>query len=328
MKRLGFILLVLFVTLAFGVLGAEVKYHFYFVSHMGPADPNSNWFTTAIPRFEARYPEVDVEYVTGPQPTPQLQLELLRTVLAKNPDGLIISMTAPEMFDPILREAIERGIPVIAFNIPDPRPREERIPYLCYVGGDEYLTGLYLGEAYLKKWGKPTKAVCALFNPAHVGLVARCKGMGDAMSKAGVPYETLALSPEAGTSISVLTSYLKANPDVDLIFSTTTYGEPWIVQVLRNLGKEGKVDIVGVDASPTSLEGIKRGIIKLTHSQGFYLQAWLPMEFLYLYNEYGLAPVSDVITGPTVIDKSNVDTFINLVKSVFGEEVYDKLVGW
>ena len=327
---------VLVVALAFslvvsGVMGLaeDVKYRFYYVSHMGPADPNSSWFAVAIEKFTARYPEVVAEYKAPPSPTPRTQLDMLRTVIAMNPDGLIVSMTAPDMFEGVLRDAIEnKGIPVIAFNISDPRPVGERIPYLTYLGGDEYLTGVRLGEKYIEKWGNPTKVVGCQFNPGHVGLEARCEGMDEAMSAVGVPFEKLALSPEAGTSQSVLTSYLQANPDVDVIFSTTTYGEPWIVSVLENLGRLDEVDIIGVDASPTSLEGINEGIIKLTHSQGFYLQAYLPLMLLYMYCEYGLAPAVDVLTGPQVIDETNVGQFITMVKNIFGEETYEELVAW
>jgi len=41
-------------------------------------------------------------------------------------------MMDPKSCDPILKPAIERGIPLLAANVEDPRPREEKIPYLCY----------------------------------------------------------------------------------------------------------------------------------------------------------------------------------------------------
>jgi len=45
-----------------------------------------------------------------------------------------------------------------------------------------------------------------------------------------------------------------------------------------------------------------------------------------LYKKYGYIPsLTDVITGPVVIDKSNVEQLRNIVISVFGEELYNKL---
>ena len=60
---------------------------------------------------------------------------------------------------------------------PDSRPEGERIPYLTYVGGDEYLTGKRLGEYALEQAEagnipKPTGVVCASHDSAHQGLKA------------------------------------------------------------------------------------------------------------------------------------------------------------
>ncbi len=254
LKTFGFLFAFVVITLmlipTLSTVAQEKKYDFYFISHMGPSDPNSNWFSKGIKEFESHYPEVNAEYIAPPDPTPRKQLERLRTVIAKDPDGLVVSMTAPEMFDSVLRDAInKRDIPVVAFNISDPRPKEDRIPYLTYVGGDLYMDGYKLGQYYLNNFEKPKKVAIAQFNPGHSGLEARASGMTDAMKEADVAVNKLALSPEAGDSKSKLTSYLQRNSDVDVIYSVTTYGEPWVVSVLENLGRMKSTDIIGVDAS-------------------------------------------------------------------------------
>jgi hypothetical protein len=48
------------------------------------------------------------------------------------------------------------------------------------------------------------------------------------------------------------------------------------------------------------------------------------MEILYLYKKMGMYPLDDVITGPIVIDQSNVDQWIKFVKATIGEEAYKK----
>jgi simple sugar transport system substrate-binding protein len=47
------------------------------------------------------------------------------------------------------------------------------------------------------------------------------------------------------------------------------------------------------------------------------------MEWLYWYLTLGYEPQSDMLTGPTVIDASTVDGWIERIRAVFGEE-YDK----
>ncbi len=88
------------------------------------------------------------------------------------------------------------------------------------------------------------------------------------------------------------------------------------------------VTILTVDASPAALDGIINGKVLATHSRGFYLQGWLPAEWLYFYNRFGYAPPPEMLTGPIVIDPSNVEQWKELVMRVFGPETYKELILW
>ena len=69
---------------------------------------------------------------------------------------------------------------------------------------------------------------------------------------------------------------------------------------------EGVV-LVSTDESPVSLEGVAGGYILATHSQGFYLQGFMPFEVLYWNLELGWTPTSNILSGPILVDASNVD---------------------
>ena len=96
---------------------------------------------------------------------------------------------------------------------------------------------------------------------------------------------------------------------------------------LRFLQNKG-LTIVEVDDSPNSLEGIKDRKVLASHSQRFWLQGYLPMEMLYFYKKMGICPLDDIITGPIVINQSNVDNWIKNVKGIIGEEAYKKQITW
>ena len=85
--------------------------------------------------------------------------------------------------------------------------------------------------------------------------------------------------------------------------------------------------IITVDASPVALAGIKRGSVLATNSQGFWLQGYVPMEWLYWYHELGYEPQSDILTGPIVIDSTNIDHWEKLVRNIFGD-AYDEQNTW
>jgi len=323
-----FLVLFLFVgfTMKPAVAEAAPKYTFWFVSHIGPADPNMLWLTTAIKDFEKRYPEVSIKYVAPEEFSVKKQLEYLDTAIAAKPDGLIVPITDPTALEDTLKRAIAAGIPVIASNIEDPRKPPEKIPYLTYVGGDEYQTGYKLGERLLKEI-TPKHVLIAIPHVGHVGAEMRAKGMIDAVTPVGAKVEKLAIGDEASHAIEVLTAYLMRNPDVDAIFTTAMLASTWIYSVMEDLDKTD-IKLIGVDASPCSLEGIIAGKMLATHSQGFYLQGYLPPEWLYFYLEYGFVPPPTVLTGPIVIDKSNAESFKKLAVSIFGQKIYDELILW
>lgn len=323
-----FLVLFLFVGLTMkpAVAEAAPKYTFWFVSHIGPADPNMLWLTTSIKDFEKRYPEVSIKYVAPEEFSVKKQLEYLDTAIAAKPDGLIVPITDPAALEDTLKRAIDAGIPVVASNIEDPRKPPEKIPYLTYVGGDEYQTGYKLGGRLLKEI-TPKHVLIAIPHVGHVGAEMRAKGMIDAVTPVGAKVEKLAIGDEASHAIEVLTAYLKRNADVDAIFTTAMLASTWIYSVMENLGRTD-IKLIGVDASPCSLEGIIAGKMLATHSQGFYLQGYLPPEWLYFYLEYGFVPPPNVLTGPIIIDKSNAESFRKLAVSIFGQKIYDELILW
>ena len=313
----------------------EYEYHFVMVSHIGPNDPNQAWLTFAIAEFEERFPEVKIDYVGATQSGIEELVTLARQAIATKPDGIAIPILSSEPLDPILRDAITKdGIPVVAFNISDPRPAEERIPYLAYVGGGEEQVGTMLAKEVLDsaKAGdipEPTGSVCVDWDPSHQGLAARCRGFAAVMGASGVSTETLTISQNQADAVNTIEAYLQGHPDVNVIFAVTAGSGPWVYAAAKDLDLSPDVDtegvtILSVDESPVSLEGIKGGHILATHSQGFYLQGFTPFEILYWNRELGYVPFNDVLTGPILIDKNNIDKWIPLTRKIFGDQ-YDKL---
>jgi simple sugar transport system substrate-binding protein len=344
MKRFGqlgipIVLAVILVALGGGNGYAEdEQYTFYFVSHIGPADPNMKWLTVSSEDFMEKFPEVNIIYLAPEQFSVKRQVEQLQTAIAAKPDGLIVPITDAIALEPVLKDAIAQGIPVIAANIPDARPEEARIPYLTYVGGDEYLTGLKIGERFLELAQKgtvpmPVEAVVAIQDVGHLGLELRAKGMKNALAEVGAQTNNLAVGDKPAVAKSILKSYLMSHPEVNVIFAVASWTAPWCYDVAKELEMQPDVDqegvtILTVDASPVALEGIISGKVLATHSQGFYLQGWLPAEWLYFYNKFGYLPPPEISTGPIIIDPSNVEQWKELVMKVFGEDTYKELILW
>lgn len=321
-----------------GALAQDHQYRFVMVSHIGSNDANMNWLTLSLQEFEKKYPNVKTEYISTNNYSVQEHVRLLEQAIATQPDGIAVPIVDSNAFEGPLRKAIDMGIPVVAFNIPDGRPAGERIPYLTYVGGDEYLTGKKLGEYALAQAEagaipKPTHIVCASHDAAHQGLKARCQGMKEVMEAAGAKFDELFIGAEPATARNTLQSFLQANPDTNYIFTVAGWSSPWAWGVANDMGLDADVDdkgvtVLTVDEAPVSIEGVRAGHLLAANSQGFWLQGYAPMEWLYWNKELGYEPQSDILTGPVIINKDNADKWASLVRGVFGDAEYDKQNTW
>ena len=99
------------------------NYRFVMVSHIGSNDPNMNWLTTSMKTFEEKYPGVKTEYLSTNEYSLQNFIAILNQAIATHPDGIAVPILNNQALQPILDKAISSGIPVVAFNISDPRPR-------------------------------------------------------------------------------------------------------------------------------------------------------------------------------------------------------------
>ena len=80
---------------------------------------------------------------------------------------------------------------------------------------------------------------------------------------------------------------------------------------LASLGLVGKIPAGGFDLTPGTLTAIKAGQLDFTINQDPYLQGFLPVLYLYLYNlTGGLVLPPDTDTGLSFVTKSNVGPYL------------------
>jgi simple sugar transport system substrate-binding protein len=221
-------------------------------------------------------------------------------------------------FDEPLRRAMDQGIPVVAVNVPDTRPPEERIPYLFYVGGDEEAGGRLTAQRQLVE-GTVKHAACIIHEPGHTGLEARCRGYDAELSAAGAKVDKLPSSKDATQATEQIKSYLTENADVDAIFGVGPQPATFALQALDELGKKGQVRVSAFDMTEDLLTEIDAGNLISTIDQQQYLQSFEPINWLKLHIQHGfvLAPGVDLLSGPALVDKSNSAKVAEGVKAGF-----------
>lgn len=301
----------LFLLVSVGALGLGENYTFYIVSHGGPSDPFWGKVIKGMQAAEefinaSTEDSVRVIYSGPPIYSVEAFVEMLNAAIATRPDGIAATMTNPEAVDEPMRRAISLGIPIIAINTPDTRPREQRVPYLFFIGADQYLAGVRAAERVLSVH-TPTRAVVAIHEVGHVGFENRAQGFIDTMATAGVPVEKLATGLDPTQAVELLRGYFTRHADTDTIFTVGTLVSTWVIQFLHEQDLAGKVVHAAHDVHPVILNAIREGTTLLTISQRQYFQGYLAVFYLYWYQKFGFFPASDVLTGPSIIDRTNVD---------------------
>jgi len=301
----------------------EVKYTFYYVDHGTPGNP---FWTVYFKGIEdatewlvAR--GVKVKHLSASADLKK-QIDMLKVAVAADPDGIITTMIDPKSFDPILKPAIERGIPLMAANVEDPRPREERIPYLCYYGEDTWKSGVEVAQAlveHIKKTGGFEPKHALLCNPqaGHYVWEARLEMFGKTLKEIyGTTSEKIVIGEDPTKALEIIKSYLVKHPETDVICATN-WATHFNVDLMRELGKEAGKDVylTSFDTMPELLEDIKEGKVVCTHDQQQYLQGFLPLIDMYLYKVGTVHPFGIVSTGPIIVDANNVDEVMIGVKA-------------
>jgi len=229
-------------------------------------------------------------------------MDLLEVSIAAEPDGIAIPFLNPTAMDEPIRRAMAKGIPIIAVNVEDTRPPEERIPYLSYIGEPSELAGENLARRVLEDF-TPKRVLILVPDPFNIVFTLRHTGIERVFAAAGVPVEKLDTGEVPAQVISAVKSYLVRNPETDLFVGLSQIPANIMDTMIREEGYIGEKFIATFDFNPKVLDSIDEGITICAMDQQQYLQGFMPVVYLYLYKKYGFLPPAVVGTGESYIDR-------------------------
>jgi len=305
-----------------------VKYTFY---HMlwGMTDPNVKWHIANAEAYMKTNPLVKIETVGPENYDPGEHAKFMDTILAANPDGILLHISDVNTLLPSLKAAKEKGIPVMSVTSHPPLPEDneklEGLVLPCWVGADESLIGGVMGGRLLQELPNPKHVMYTITTPGHAGHEMRAQGFFDSMPE-GTKSTKLAAGEEPTKFKDILRSFLVENPDVDSIF-TFLMCNKWVKDVVDELGRTDII-LLTADDAPSSIEAILKGYYLATFGQEFAIQGQLAYHILYLYKENGVNPIKPIITGPFLYDKSNAQVVKDQIIKVMGEDYYNQESPW
>jgi simple sugar transport system substrate-binding protein len=233
---------------------------------------------------------------------PQKQAQLIDAAVTEKVDGIATSAPNPDAIRDPLKKAVDAGIPVITLN--SGQADSGSLGAITHVGQDETVAGEAAGKRLAQ--GGAKKLLCVIHEQGNIGLNQRCDG---AKKGFGGEVENLQVKGinDISTTLTEIQSKLESDDSIDAVLSLN----PDIAVAARDAvrGASSDAKVATFDLSGDVVKAIKAGEIEFAVDQQQYLQGYLPVVFLTLYNE-NLNTVGGglpVLTGPGFVEKSNAD---------------------
>lgn len=300
-----------------GGVGAQDQLVFSMVSHGGVGNP---FWIVVIKGMEdaCKLLEADCAWLADPVDNVDDMAGYWDDALARDNDGVGTTVPNPEVIRDGVNRAAEAGIPVIVFNTADPNAgTPDSLPTLFYIGANEFLGGRSNAQAVLAAADAAgatiTRGVCPIQEVGHSGLEARCAGVQSVFDEAGIPLDGLTINNNVTESAGTLADYFSANTDANAAFMLGPNPSSSLNLFIQESGvMAGDIFATTHDTSSEIYEMIQEGYLIQAIDQQPYLQGFETIMWLYLNSQFALAPGGDILTGPGVIDGSNVDAIVEL----------------
>jgi simple sugar transport system substrate-binding protein len=192
---------------------------------------------------------------------------------------------------------------VVSYNADEPKSGR-----LGYIGQDLFLSGQEMGE-HIASLVPSGDVVLFIATPGSANIQPRIDGAQAALKKhPSIKVHVVATGAAVPAELSVINSYAVGHPTTKGMFAVDAGSTQSLAQVIRKAGLRTKgVKGGGYDLTPVTETLLKAGEIDFTIDQQPYLQGFLPILQLYLYNaSQGLTGIADTDTGLKFLTKDTI----------------------
>src|SRR5215204_3772752 len=243
----------------------------------------------------------NVDFKYSADPDSGKQATLIQSAIDAKVDGIAVTLPDPPALAPAVKKAIDAGIPVVAFNAGIGKYQESGA--LSYFGSDEGLAGETAGKRASDEGYK--NLLCVIQEQGQVQLEARCDGVKKTFT--GNWQKIYVNGRDLPSVKSTIGAKLAQDKSIDLI---VTLGAP-IALAAIDAAKESssKAKVGTFDFNPQIPPKINSGELVWAIDQQPYLQGYMAIDSLWLYKNNGniLGGGQATLTGPYLVDKSNID---------------------
>ncbi|MGH3658703.1 MAG: substrate-binding domain-containing protein [Micromonosporaceae bacterium] len=233
------------------------------------------------------------------------QVNLLQNFITQGADGMVYAATDAKVLSKVTEAALDKDMAVVNIDSgTDPQPKGVPVMATDNVAAAEEAADLLADSL-----GEGDHEIA--FLPFQAGTVTndqRAKGFKDGLKK----HTNLKLVAEQSsqsdynTALRVTEDILTANPKLKGIFAANEPGVLGAAEAVRRAGKTGKVKIIGWDAAPDELKGVRDGVISALVVQNPFRMGFDGVNAAVSMIRDGKA-VTSADTGVTFVTKDNID---------------------
>jgi len=256
---------------------------------------------------------------------PNAEREALDKAVQQKASGILLAVTDPAVLKESIDKAVAAGIPVITVDSDAPASKRA-----FFIGTNNYQAGL-IGGLRLAEELKGKGNVVIFTMPSQPNLQDRLRGYTDALARTPNVKITrvVDIHGDPRVTFDTTTEILGKEKDkVDAFVCLEAQSGKEVAGLLDRFQVTGKV-VMAMDTDPETLDWIQKGTIAGTIAQKPYTMAYVGMQMLDTLHHHKpaalgsdwskdiYAPVpSFVDTGSSLIDKKNLDSFLEAGKSL------------
>ena len=267
---------------------------------------------------------------TGSQTSnvPQM-VSATNAAISAKANGIAVAVISATAFTTPVANAMHGGIPVVSYNA-DGNTGDPGTNRLAYIGQDLFVSGQALGTKIAASMPNGGDAVGFIATPGTANIQPRIDGAKAAIKASGknINFTSVAsgaLLPQENTTIN---AYVLAHKStLKGIFAVDAGSTQTVGAIVAKYNLQHSVASGGFDLTPQTLSAIKNGSLGFTIDQQPYLQGFLPVLSLYLFNlSGGLVNPPETNTGLTFVTKSNVSQYLTTTSRFEGSSTAQKLI--
>jgi simple sugar transport system substrate-binding protein len=306
------------------VFGSHPEYKFVIVNHV---TTNSFFVPTQYGAADAsKLLGCSYEWTGSESENINQMVNAINTAVSSGAKGIAVSLISKTAFNVPIENALKAGIPVVAYNADAPSPPNKR---LAYIGQDLERAGELMGARIVAAVGSGEVAIFTA-NAGSANLQPRLEGALKAIKASGAPITVKTIvtgSLESGEKTAI-EAYWTGHPNTKGMYAVDGGDTAELAGVMQKLGLTAKgVKAGGFDLTEKTQKLLHEGYIEFTIDQQPYLQGFLPILQLFLWQVSGsLTGPAEVDTGLKFINKETVTPYVNSKSRFEGTSAEVKVV--